>query len=282
MHSCRLFVCLLLLPCLLHADATREDWIGSYAMNHDGHVGTLTVFLSTAGCRSVQCQGLSLQYVDSHGTYPGTVSALDENGQHLAFTIEFPGNTQRFDVYIFGFDKTKFAGTTVWGGRIFGVLAAKNNVQPAGIRAAEHMRAVTLLPAASSAPSDAAAGTPQRVMPDGTVETRYPDGTVRSHRIGRCSGSTRYPDGRVVPVECAYAEVMPLIPPDPPSGSTQARWLKDQDDELLSILQGLLGGSTSSDFRNYLNNYENPPDPEIYKRIYLRTQAIAELAAGPK
>lgn len=43
----------------------------------------------------------------------------------MAFTINFPGNTQKFDACIFSWDKAKLAGRTYWGGRTFGFSALK-------------------------------------------------------------------------------------------------------------------------------------------------------------
>ena len=287
MRPYSLLACVVLFPLLLRGDASREDWVGDYSINHDGHVGTLSVFASAAGCRSPQCPGLGVRYTDENGaTYSGTASALDDNGQHLAFTLEFPGNAQRFDVYIFSFDKTKLAGTTVWGGRVFGVMATRNNLKRAAIMAAEKPKMTkgqsatqVLTPQAPATGSPT--GTPQKMlMPDGSIELRYPDGTIKTKRIGGCGWNIRYPDGRVQNAQCLFDQVIQVIPPDPPAGTSQANWLNSQDDDLLNILKGLLGGANSADFGNYLKNYENPPNPVIYKRIHSRTQAIEELVAA--
>jgi hypothetical protein len=291
----------LLFPLLLFADADRQDWIGEYAMNHDGHPGTLRIVPSRRKCRSMPCPGLEVQYVDDHGAaYSGTVDVLDENGQHVAFTVEFPGNPQVFNVYIFSFDKTKLAGTTVWGGRTFGVLATKSGAASPMV-AAEAEKPVAKRPAMIAAervavanrgtgtiapaylPSGTPSGAPSRVLlPDGTVEWHYPDGTVRSKRIGGCGLDIHYPDGRFVRANCTFAQVIPLVPPPPPSGSPEESWLRAQDADLLGILQGILGGANSADFQNYVQNYENPASPVIYKRIYYRTRAISELTSSPQ
>src|SRR5262245_20453797 len=54
--------------------------------------------------------------------------SVDDNNQHMAFVVFFPGNPQRFDVYLFSWDKSKMAGTTVWQGRTFGTFAEKTNI----------------------------------------------------------------------------------------------------------------------------------------------------------
>lgn len=282
MRLFRILMCLLLFPCLLRAAISRQDWVGGYQMNHDGHVGTLSVSLSKAKCAKLPCPGLAVQYRDEHGTsYIGTVNVLDDDGQHMAFTIAFPGTPQRFDVYLFSFDKSRMAGTTVWGGRVFGVMGTKNNLNLEAV-VAPSVKPVGIAGKVATTYTGTVGSVPKRaLLPNGTVELHYPDGTVKSKRIGSCGWSVRTPDGRVVNPQCTYAAVIPIVPPPPPAGSQAAQWLSAESDELLEILQGLLGGANSSDFRNYQSNYESPPDSVLYKRIYFRTQAITELTSVP-
>jgi hypothetical protein len=287
-HLVRLVTFLLLCIPLLHSDADRQDWIGEFAMNHDGHLGTLRISPPKKKCRSMPCPGFELQYTDQNGaSYPGSVDLLDDRGQHMQFTIEFPGNRQVFEMYIFSFDKTKLAGTTVWQGRTFGVFAHRLGVSAnaavassvLGQRATRRVVPDVTVPGPASIPS----GTPNRkVTSDGVVELHYPDGTVRSKKIGSCGWDTLFPDGRFVPAECVRAAVIPVVPPTPPSGSAEDRWLQGQDENLLGILQRILGGPDSADFHNYLQVYENPREPSIYKRIYFRTNAILELSYTPQ
>jgi hypothetical protein len=209
----------------------------------------------------------------------------------MRFTIEFPGNPQVFDVYIFSFDKNKMAGTTVWGGRTFGVLALKtaSRLVVAGLASPVHrtgaaVGAEYVGPRRRGTGSSAEpSGSPTRVLlPDGTIEMRYPDGTVKSKKFGNCGWNTRYPDGHTVPSMCAYSQTIPVVPPPPPSGSKEEKWLLAQDDNLLAILQTVLGGASSADYQNYLQNYENPPESVLYKQIYYRTRAIEELTSTPQ
>lgn len=110
-----------------NADAMREDWFGAWAMNHDGHVGTLTIGDTKADCASTPWCDMSVRYVDSDGkTVRGTINRIDDHLQHMLFTVHFPGNEQRFDAFIFSWDKAKLAGLTYWGGRRFGFYAIKN------------------------------------------------------------------------------------------------------------------------------------------------------------
>ncbi|QTR53688.1 hypothetical protein [Thiothrix unzii] len=117
----------LLTPIHVFADASKADWFGTYAMNHDGWRGTLTITDTPADCaRPLWCD-MTVRYRGSDGqNLSGHISSIDDNGQHMIFFIHFPGNQQRFDAYIFSWDKSKMAGVTYWGGRKFGFFATKN------------------------------------------------------------------------------------------------------------------------------------------------------------
>ncbi len=287
MRSLGWIACLLLLTPLLMADADRQDWIGEYAMNHDGHPGTLRILQGRCR-RGLPCTELAIRYADERGTeYAGSVLALDDSGQHLRFSIAFPGNAQIFDVYIFSFDKTKLAGTTVWGGRTFGVMAQKRMARMAASEIAASAALAGRVPTheMGGAPTrrPEPTGTPTRTMlADGSIALTYPDGTVKTKRVGHCGWNTRYPDGHTQGDMCTMMQSMPLVPPTPPDGSPEELWLRAQDSNLLEIIQKVLGGINSPDYQNYLRNYENPPDPVLFKRIFHRTQAIADLTSIPE
>ncbi len=122
---------LLILVCLVmpsdtFADATVNEWIGEYNMNHDGWLGRLRIRDSKQDCASSKWCHLVLDYIKQDGTrYSGRIEVIDQKFQHMAFYINFPGNAQRFDAYLFSWDKNKMAGTTVWSGRRFGFFATK-------------------------------------------------------------------------------------------------------------------------------------------------------------
>jgi hypothetical protein len=119
-------ITILILPINVFADAQIHEWIGTYDMNHDGWIGTLTIADSKMDCITTQWCSLVLSYVDSKGVkHIGKIDKIDQNWQHMVFHINFPGNTQRFDAYLFSWDKKKVAGTTYWGGRTFGFYAFK-------------------------------------------------------------------------------------------------------------------------------------------------------------
>lgn len=117
---------LLLLPANLFADAQKQEWFGNWAMNHDGFAGTLRITDTKADCASSEWCDMAVSYVDNKGTrFSARIGRIDSKGQHMVFYVNFPNNTQKFDAYIFSWDKLKLAGTTYWGGRTFGFYATK-------------------------------------------------------------------------------------------------------------------------------------------------------------
>lgn len=122
-----LIVCgMLFLPGRTLADATLEEWYGSWSMNHDGHVGTLIISDSKLDCGGPAWCSMVVRYVDSDGaSFSGNIDRVDDRWQHMVFYLNFPDNRQKFDAYIFSWDKSKLAGTTYWGGRTFGLYAIK-------------------------------------------------------------------------------------------------------------------------------------------------------------
>jgi hypothetical protein len=119
-------ISLLLLPANLLADAEKREWFGNWSMNHDGFAGTLRVSDLKVDCASSAWCDMAINYVDNTGVnHRGSIEKIDDNGQHMVFYINFPGNRQKFDAYIFSWDKQKLAGTTYWGGRTFGFYATK-------------------------------------------------------------------------------------------------------------------------------------------------------------
>jgi hypothetical protein len=117
---------LLLVPVNLFADAQKQEWFGTWSMNHDGFAGSLRITDSKVDCASSAWCDMVLRYVNDKGvTQTGSIETIDSKGQHMVFYINFPGNRQKFDAYIFSWDKRKLAGTTYWGGRTFGFYATK-------------------------------------------------------------------------------------------------------------------------------------------------------------
>jgi len=117
---------LLFLPANTFADANKEDWFGTWAMNHDGFAGTLNIMDTKVDCAGPLWCDMAINYVDNQGVrHSGRIDRIDSKGQHMIFYLNFPGNSQKFDAYIFSWDKRKLAGTTYWGGSTFGFYATK-------------------------------------------------------------------------------------------------------------------------------------------------------------
>jgi hypothetical protein len=69
---------------------------------------------------------LVLKYIDAQGKQiAGKIGKIDQKFQHMTFYLNFPNNTQKFDAYLFSWDKQKIAGVTYWGGRSFGLFAMR-------------------------------------------------------------------------------------------------------------------------------------------------------------
>lgn len=123
-----LFSMLLLLisAATLRADAVKRDWFGEWRMSLDGRPGTLRISDTPADCASSPWCDMAISFVGGDGVRRrGTIERIDSNFQHMVFYLDFPGNRQKFDAYIFSWDKSKLAGTTYWGGRTFGFSANK-------------------------------------------------------------------------------------------------------------------------------------------------------------
>lgn len=274
----------LLAPARTRADAQVAEWIGEYAMFHDGHRGTLRIADSKADCATTPWCHLVVTYTGPDGRRHGArIRQIDQRFQHLALDIAFPGNTQRFDAYIMSWDKTRMAGTTVWNGRTFGFYAVKNSRPVGGTPIRKRPELTTPVGTRTPAPpqvldasgdSSAVQGTPTvTVAADGSIETTFPDGSKRISRAGQCGWTVVLPDGQKNTISCN--QVQPATPPVPEGAS--AEWLTAHGESLLDIARTLLGGNAST-LDNYLNTAE-AGEPGIYDRVRLRTDLIAKLTA---
>jgi hypothetical protein len=126
LRSGAILLALCFFQCHAFADAVIHEWIGRYAMNHDGWAGTLSISDSKQDCATSPWCHLVLQYTDSNGRrLSGTIASVDQKFQHMVFFINFPNGRQKFDGYLFSWDKTKMAGTTYWAGQTYGFFASK-------------------------------------------------------------------------------------------------------------------------------------------------------------
>lgn len=112
----------------------------------------------------------------------------------------------------------------------------------------------------------------RRVLPNGALELRYPDGTIRKLSDGRIT--TTLPDGTKTSTLFMYSQ--PPTPPTAPPSATHADWLATESERLLGIMRGLVGHDESS-IQNYLA--KEGTNSTVYERIQMRTEAISWLVA---
>jgi hypothetical protein len=115
------------------------------------------------------------------------------------------------------------------------------------------------------------AGAPERrILPDGAVELRYPDGTIR-RLFGGGETITR-PDGSSSTM--LYQNAQPPTPPTAPPDPAHASWLDAENARLLDIMRALVGHDEPS-IQNYLAR--EGTDRTVYERIEARTEAVGWL-----
>lgn len=110
----------------------------------------------------------------------------------------------------------------------------------------------------------------RRVLSDGSIELRYPDGTVR---IRTTSGETVIlPDGtRQI---YSYANAQPPSPPSLPADPAHANWVTAELESLLGVI-GTLVANDQASIDHYLTQEGAGLSP--YVRINLRTRTIGML-----
>ncbi|MEV4317171.1 C1 family peptidase [Actinocrispum sp. NPDC049592] len=91
-----------------------NDWIGTWAMNHDGWTGTLRV---------TSVAPFSASYTHEDGRTLAVTGGLDSAHPHvIRARIGFAADDQRpFQLYAHTWEKDIFSGTTQWGGQNYGV-----------------------------------------------------------------------------------------------------------------------------------------------------------------
>jgi len=83
----------------------------------------------------------------------------------------------------------------------------------------------------------------RRILPDGKVELRYPDGLIV--QLTR-SSRTVIPPGGGPPQVFLYQSSQPPTPPAPPPGSPVANWVAGEAAGLLEAIRALVGGDEPS------------------------------------
>jgi hypothetical protein len=112
----------------------------------------------------------------------------------------------------------------------------------------------------------------RRVLPDGSVELHYPDGTIRRRFAG---GETiTRPDGTSSTM--LFQNAQPPTPPTAPPDPAHANWLDAENERLLGII-GTLVGHDEQSIQNYLER--EGAGRTVYERIEARTQAVGWLVS---
>ncbi len=282
--------CLIASICLLGlaqpaAAITLRDWLGTYAMNHDGWQGTLTIAESKADCAAPAWCALVLRYVDADGNARrARIERMDDRLQQMTFTIAFPGNRQRFDAYLFSHDPGKMAGVTVWQGKAFGFFAQRKLAVAEVLRAPQAPAELHTLeprrvdepatrdgrtrPGGSGLPADSVVS--RRILPSGEVERRLANGVIE--RISSGKIVRIMPDGTQQML--LMQQVIPAAPPPPPPGSPEDEWLGGHAQQLLDMIVALAVGDPAAR-ENYLATEADARN--VYERIARRTQTIGYL-----
>lgn len=116
--------------------------------------------------------------------------------------------------------------------------------------------------------SPQSSGISQRtILPDGTVEIRYPDGTIK--RLSKSSTTIISPNGQTRKYQ--YYQVQPDTPPSLPSDAQTFTWLEAHNENLLVIIRSLVSNDQTA-IDNYLQ-YEGTSS-NLYEKINKRTQTI--------
>ena len=101
-----------------------SQFIGAWALNHDGWPGTLTI---TAV--DILTGRLTASYKNNQGQVFPVSGSLLPTKRGVAFSIHFdPAKPQGFFGYIYSWDRGIMSGTTVWDGTGFGWVAERHNI----------------------------------------------------------------------------------------------------------------------------------------------------------
>lgn len=124
-------------------------------------------------------------------------------------------------------------------------------------------------PAPGSGAADGPEGDGQaerRILPDGTVQLRYPDGKIV--RLTKGSRTVIMPDGSRQTFMFQHAQAP--TPPGAPPNNTHAEWAGGEADRLLGIMRTLVGNDQTS-----INAYlECESSSSPYGKISQRTRTI--------
>jgi hypothetical protein len=111
------------LPGVYGNNFTKDKWIGTWDMNHDGWRGRLTIF----GFTWSGAWRLNATYTTGDGRILTVSGQLTNGRQHIAsFNIPFSSdNNQPFVLHFHTWENNMASGYTYWGGAQFGAHAVK-------------------------------------------------------------------------------------------------------------------------------------------------------------
>lgn len=246
--------------CFCKGATTKTEWIGQWNMNHDGFEGKLTISETRADCANTAWCDMAISYINSRGErINGSIQKIDDNWQHMVFFLNFPGNRQKFDAYLFSWDKQKLAGTTYWNNRTFGFFASKT---PGKARAIVNLNDRTTTNAATTntqtAPPDEVIVS-KKILSGDTIETKYLSGRIRWKTRG--GYTDKFPDGREL--SASFAQTPEFTPPNAVSDQNVIRWLNSIQNTLLEMIkeellndQVSINGILNKERTNQFNTYQ--------------------------
>src|SRR6266536_4712721 len=210
-------------PVYLFARASliKEDWLGQWNMNHDGFNGKLIISDSRLNCTNTVWCSMNIHYINNEGrTISGTIEKIDDHWQHMVFYLNFPGNRQKFDAYLFSWDNQTIAGTTYWGGRTFGFYATKK----------QNLNTPNLTPANANKKDSVIS---KKILKGDTVEIKYSGGTTK---WSTSSGFTiKYPNGNIQ--RAVFVQVPTYVPPTAISDQNIMKWMNNLQSTLLDMIK---------------------------------------------
>lgn len=112
------------------------------------------------------------------------------------------------------------------------------------------------------------------ILPDGSVEIRYPDG--RRKILFEGGHKIIYPDGREQ--RYSYMSVQVDVPPLLPSQPSIVAWLEGMNNNLLNMIGTLVDGNQQA--LDYYTQKENEKTANLYEKIQLRTAYINRLLSN--
>lgn len=117
-------------------------------------------------------------------------------------------------------------------------------------------------------------GVKRRILENGTVELRYPDGTIKLIYNG--GFTVIQPDGTVR--SASYIQIPPTTPPQLPADERIGNYLNWQTESLLDLIKQILNYDNGS-IENFLE-HENKITQSVYEKMYIRTSYLNRLLSN--